>query len=80
MNKLQQKCKVCGRIDKFDFHVPDEVWTRIIPLVYIDKVVCLSCFDDFAQRVGVKYADSLQWLYFAGNRASFELSVTAKSD
>lgn len=77
---MQQTCKVCGRIDKFDFHVPDEIWTRVVPLVYINKVVCLSCFDDFAQRVGVKYADSLQRLYFAGSQAYFEMRVTARSD
>ena len=27
----QQTCKVCGRPDKFNFHVPDAVWEWIVP-------------------------------------------------
>jgi len=73
-------CKVCGKVDKFDFHVSNEVWTKVVPPIYTTKVVCLSCFDGFAQEKGVKYADSLRRVYFAGSQASFEFGVTARSD
>ena len=41
--------KVCHRIDKFDFFVPDEIWESIVPKEYQDHIVCLSCFDEFAK-------------------------------
>lgn len=70
-----QRCKVCGRRDKFDFHVPDEVWRSIVPEQYQNHVVCLACFDDFAKDKGVDYSTSLQTLYFAGDMATFEFRV-----
>jgi len=64
-------CKVCGRPDKFDFHVPDEIWRRAVPVRYVNRVVCLPCFDDFARETGVDYATAIDALYFAGDRATF---------
>lgn len=68
----QQTCKACGRPDKFDFHVPDEVWAAVVPEKYRNRVVCLYCFDDFAVEADVGYAPALQLLFFAGRRAVFE--------
>lgn len=67
-----QTCKVCGHRDKFNFDVPDEVWNAVVPEEYRDRVVCLTCFDNFAHRRGVSYAPSLRSLYFAGHQASCE--------
>lgn len=75
-NDLQQTCKVCGRPDKFNFDVPDDIWRAVVPLEYRTKVVCLCCFDDFASRKKVDYATSLHTLYFAGNRACLEFQAT----
>jgi hypothetical protein len=71
----QQTCKVCGRSDKFNFDIPDDLWAVIVPAEFAQKVVCLSCFDDFATRKEIDYATSLRSLYFAGNKASFEFNV-----
>lgn len=68
---MQQSCKVCLRPDKFDFHVPDDIWERVVPPEYRDRVVCLYCFDEFAAARGIKYAASLRRLYFAGRGAVF---------
>ena len=73
-----QTCKVCGRIDKFNFHVSKEIWEAAIPPIFRKKVVCLACFDDFALRRGVKYADSLELVYFAGDRGVFEFEVKSR--
>jgi hypothetical protein len=62
-------CKVCGRRDKFDFHVPDELWNQIVPLPYENSVVCLTCFDNFAFTKRIQYAASLRVLYFVGDQA-----------
>jgi hypothetical protein len=67
----QQTCKVCGRPDKFDFYLPDELWAAVVPVEYRDRVVCLYCFDEFAAAAGQEYAASLQKLYFAGIAAVF---------
>ena len=65
----RQTCKVCGRPDKFDFSVPDGVWRDIVPEEFVNRVVCLFCFDDFAAMEDKKYAASLRHLYFAGDAA-----------
>jgi len=70
-DKQRQTCKVCGRPDKFDFHVPDAVWEAIVPEEYRNKVVCLNCFDDFAAAKGIKdYQHHIRLLYFAGEQVS----------
>jgi hypothetical protein len=71
----RQTCKVCGRPDKFNFHVPDDVWTRAIPHQLASGVVCLFCFDALAEARGVDYASSLGEFWFAGDKAVVEFSV-----
>jgi len=73
--ELQQKCKVCGCRDKFNFNVPDEVWEKVVPPKFQNRVVCLACFDDFAKEKEVDYSTSLESLYFAGDRVTFEFSI-----
>lgn len=73
----QQTCKVCGCVDKFDFHVPDEVWKKIVPSRCRNKVVCLTCFDRFAFERQIDYSDSLEVLYFAGTRAVFKFQTVS---
>ena len=77
---MQQTCKKCGRPDKFDFHVPNDIWEAVVGIEYKNKVVCLSCFDDIANTKGIKYSDSLQVVYFAGSRATFVLQVVSSVD
>ena len=76
-NPQQQTCKVCGEPDKFDFHVPDDVWAAIVPPPYVNRVVCLYCFDEFALDRGVAYASALGDLYFAGTKATFRFRVAS---
>ena len=65
----RQTCKVCSCPDKFDFHVSDDMWERVVPERYQNNVVCLACFDNFALERKVDYANSIEALYFAGDRA-----------
>ena len=73
-------CKVCGRPEKFDFYVPDEVWHAIVPPKYQGHVVCLGCFDDFAQEKGINYSSVLRDLCFAGVKATFIFEITFACD
>jgi len=76
----RQTCRACKSHDKFDFHVPDDVWKKIVPEHYRNRVVCLSCFDEFARAAHVDYSGSLEVLYFAGNQATFKFqAVSAQS-
>jgi len=70
-----QTCKVCGRRDKFNFSVPDEIWKEIVPPEYQNKVVCLSCFDDFAKEKNVDYSNSIDILLFVGDKVVFTFRV-----
>ena len=73
----RQTCKACACADKFNFHVPDDVWKRVVPARYQNNVVCLQCFDEFACRKGVEYAASLRVLYFVGDQATFKFETVS---
>lgn len=65
-----QTCKACGNRDKFDFDVSDEIWRAVVPIHLQNRVVCLSCFDDFAQLRSINYAAHVSALSFAGDGAA----------
>lgn len=70
---LQQTCKVCNQPDKFNFSVPDNIWNLIVPTQYQNKVICLSCFDNFAFEAKIDY--QIQELYFCGYKSVFEFGT-----
>lgn len=76
----RQTCKACGRPEKFNFHVPDEVWSSVVPERFSGLVVCLYCFDDFARERDVTYATSLGEVWFAGDRATFQFQPVLALD
>jgi len=74
-----QRCKVCGKRDKFNFSVPDEVWKAVVPKPFQNRVVCLACFDAFASMRGIDYADAIRSeVYFEGDKASFVLRIVSR--
>ena len=75
-----QTCKACGHIDKFDFHVPNEIWEAVVPSRFRRFVVCLACFDGFANKKGVVYSPYIRALYFAGDQAVFTFRPTNALD
>ena len=76
----RQTCKVCKCPDKFDFNVPDETWNRVVPVEYQQGVVCLECFDRFACEKQIDYSDSIEVLYFAGDKAAFKFYTVSAHD
>jgi hypothetical protein len=34
-------CKVCGSPDKGDFNAADDTWKTVIPIEYLNKLVCV---------------------------------------
>lgn len=76
----RQKCAVCGCQEKFNFHVPDAIWEKAVPRKYRNRVICLSCFDDFARENDVDYSDSINDLLFAGEKAAVEFETKSSQD
>ena len=77
--ELGQTCKACGRRDKLDFHVPDEIWNWVVLESLNNHVVCLSCFDEFANEKEIDYSPYLRVLYFVGDRAACEFRAVSRS-
>jgi hypothetical protein len=73
----RQTCKVCRRVDEFDFHVSDEVWRSVVPVRFRNQVVCLACFDRFASWKSVDYSPHLRVLYFAGDQARLKFKLVS---
>jgi len=73
--EMNQRCKVCGCADKFDFQIKTETRKQVLPKEYHNRVVCLSCFDDFAKKKEIDYSTSLEALYFAGDKNGFDFKV-----
>ena len=73
----RQTCRVCKCKDKFNFHVADEIWQTVVPIQFQNRVVCLSCFDEFARERKIDYSDSFQVLYFAGDQATFKFQMVS---
>ena len=80
MSLWPQRCKVCGRVDKFNFTVSDEIWKKVVPMPFQNHVVCLTCFDAFASLKGIDYANDISAeIYFDGDKGSFELRIVTRS-
>ena len=72
----QQTCKMCGQPEKFDFHVPDDVWRAVVPEAFQHYAICLYCFDEEAAANGIQFAADLQYVCFTGRAASVEFNVS----
>ena len=71
-----QICKVCNHRDKFNFTVPDYIWNMVVPKEYQNRVVCLSCFDDFAYKKNINIKNSLIGkLYFVGDMTTYTFNI-----
>ena len=67
---------MCGQPEKFDFHMPDDVWRAVVPEPFQRYVICLYCFDEEAAVKGVTVAADLEHVCFAGRAASVEFLLS----
>ena len=73
---VRKLCGAGGRPDKFEYHVPDDIWERVVPTALRNRSVRLVCFDDFAAMRRVNYARHLAVsLRFVGDAATFEFEM-----
>ena len=76
----RQSCHCCGVQDHMDFHVPDDIWSAVVPAPLDTVAVCLRCFDSLAAERKIPYAHAIEYLDFFGDRASISFSVDSAVD
>lgn len=54
-------CKLCYQINVVGFHVPDDVWTAVVPEHVRTRVVCLSCFVRLADEMLVPWDQDIEF-------------------
>lgn len=73
---LTLPCGICGRVPKFDYHVEDDFWERIVPRKYRRGVICLACLDEMANKRGEDLSKFLEFVQFTGRGKTIELLPT----
>ena len=73
-----QRCKMCGKADGFNFHIDDDVWQRVVPKEYANRVLCLPCFDMLASLRGVDYSDAIDGVLFVGQAAHLTFEIRGR--
>jgi len=76
----RQRCRVCECEEKYNFHVSDEIWEKVVPKQFQTRVVCLSCFDNFARQRDVDYSHSINDFSFVGDKAAVEFEPKSAQD
>ena len=80
MALFPQRCKLCGKADGFNFNIDDDVWERVVPKEYVDRVLCLPCFDSLASLRGIDYSNAIDAeFFFAGQAASFVMRIESRT-
>jgi len=51
-------CKLCWRVSRVGFHVPDRMWQAVVPAHVVDACVCLDCFTRLADEAGLPLIDA----------------------
>jgi len=69
-----------GRRNIFGYHVPDEIWKRVVPKKLRGRSVCLTCFDEMAQRKGVKYLRWMRMILLVGHGNQAAIFSRRKSE
>ena len=50
-----QHCGRCGRRQRFEFSVTDDVWAALVPEAWRDNVLCIECFAEVADEAQPEY-------------------------
>jgi len=54
-------CKICYHVNSVGFDVPDDIWNKIIPTEFQDKVVCLNCFTRLGDEKYIDWSDDIKF-------------------
>jgi hypothetical protein len=57
----RETCKLCYRVNRIGFNVPDHIWRSVVPEHAIDDVVCLECFTSLADEHLVKWDRDIEF-------------------
>lgn len=48
-------CKLCFDIIRVGFHVPNEIWQKVVLRGYEQETICLKCFTRIADEKSIKW-------------------------
>ena len=65
-NGLVLPCSRCDQHPKFDYHVDDEFWRKVVPPDEQLGVVCLPCLDRLVDVLGMEVGQHLRQVQFTG--------------
>jgi hypothetical protein len=54
-------CKICYRVNRIGFAVPDAVWKQVVPANFADHVVCLDCFTRLADEKRIDWSKAIEF-------------------
>ena len=63
---LVGRCKICGELPYIDYLVYDNFWKMVVPPQYKLDVVCLSCLDRLASKMGLDISENIECIHYTG--------------
>lgn len=61
---LTLACGICDVVPKFDYIVENKIWKQVVPKELQLGVICLSCLDELAIKMGINigmFLLEVQW-------------------
>jgi hypothetical protein len=59
-------CSRCDQRPKFDYHVDDDFWRKVVPQDERTSVICLPCLDRLVEELGMEVGQHLRQVQFTG--------------
>lgn len=57
----RERCGVCQRPSPIGFHVPDDMWRRVVPDYHRQTVMCIMCFASFGDERLIAWEDGIEF-------------------
>ena len=71
----RELCKCCYKFNPVGYNMPDEIWNKVVPEEFRNKVLCLTCFDYFATENGVDWTKHIEEVYFVSGAMHIKYEI-----
>jgi len=72
-------CKLCWRVSRVGFHVPDHIWQAVVPAHVVDACVCLDCFTRLADEMRIVWDADIQFFPVSAVTSDTELRAQVEN-
>jgi len=55
----RERCGVCHKVSPVSFHVPNDVWLRVVPSYFRETPICILCFASFGDERLIAWEDEI---------------------